>query len=218
MKKILSVMLVATLTCVSFAAQDWAQFSFYQKKNEEVKTKPVAVFMGDSITFGWAKHCGYFFKENNFIGRGIGGQVTSQMLVRLRKDVIDLKPEYAVILAGTNDIAQNQGYISVENICGNIISMVEILKANNIKPVVCSVLPVKRYPWRKQIESIAPISQLNAMLKDYCQKNNVKYVDYYSALVDSEKGLPKEYAEDGVHPTVAGFKIMQKIILEALKK
>lgn len=217
MKKILSVMLVATLTCVSFAAQDWAQFSFYQKKNEEVKTKPVAVFMGDSITFGWAKHCGYFFKENNFIGRGIGGQVTSQMLVRLRKDVIDLKPEYAVILAGTNDIAQNQGYISVENICGNIISMVEILKANNIKPVVCSVLPVKRYPWRKQIESIAPISQLNAMLKDYCQKNNVKYVDYYSALVDSEKGLPKEYAEDGVHPTVAGFKIMQKIILEALK-
>lgn len=218
MKKILSVMLVATLTCVSFAAQDWAQFSFYQKKNEEVKTKPVAVFMGDSITFGWAKHCGYFFKENNFIGRGIGGQVTSQMLVRLRKDVIDLKPEYAVILAGTNDIAQNQGYISVENICGNIISMVEILKANNIKPVVCSVLPVKRYPWRKQIESIAPISQLNAMLKDYCQKNNVKYVDYYSALVDSEKGLPKEYAGDGVHPTVAGFKIMQKIILEALKK
>lgn len=218
MKKILSVMLVATLTCVSFAAQDWAQFSFYQKKNEEVKTKPVAVFMGDSITFGWAKHCGYFFKENNFIGRGIGGQVTSQMLVRLRKDVIDLKPEYAVILAGTNDIAQNQGYISVENICGNVISMVEILKANNIKPVVCSVLPVKRYPWRKQIESIAPISQLNAMLKDYCQKNNVKYVDYYSALVDSEKGLPKEYAEDGVHPTVAGFKIMQKIILEALKK
>ena len=217
MKKILSVMLVATLTCVSFAAQDWAQFSFYQKKNEEVKTKPVAVFMGDSITFGWAKHCGYFFKENNFIGRGIGGQVTSQMLVRLRKDVIDLKPEYAVILAGTNDIAQNQGYISVENICGNIISMVEILKANNIKPVVCSVLPVKRYPWRKQIESIAPISQLNAMLKDYCQKNNVKYVDYYSALVDSEKGLPKEYAKDGVHPTVAGFKIMQKIILEALK-
>ena len=210
-------MLVATLTCVSFAAQDWAQFSFYQKKNEEVKTKPVAVFMGDSITFGWAKHCGYFFKENNFIGRGIGGQVTSQMLVRLRKDVIDLKPEYAVILAGTNDIAQNQGYISVENICGNIISMVEILKANNIKPVVCSVLPVKRYPWRKQIESIAPISQLNAMLKDYCQKNNVKYVDYYSALVDSEKGLPKEYAKDGVHPTVAGFKIMQKIILEALK-
>lgn len=218
MKKILSVMLVATLTCVSFAAQDWAQFSFYQKKNEEVKTKPVAVFMGDSITFGWAKHCGYFFKENNFIGRGIGGQVTSQMLVRLRRDVIDLKPEYAVILAGTNDIAQNQGYISVENICGNIISMVEILKANNIKPVVCSVLPVKRYPWRKQIESIAPISQLNAMLKDYCQKNNVKYVDYYSALVDSEKGLPKEYAGDGVHPTVAGFKIMQKIILEALKK
>ncbi len=217
MKKILSVMLVATLTCVSFAAQDWAQFSFYQKKNEEVKTKPVAVFMGDSITFGWAKHCGYFFKENNFIGRGIGGQVTSQMLVRLRKDVIDLKPEYAVILAGTNDIAQNQGYISVENICGNVISMVEILKANNIKPVVCSVLPVKRYPWRKQIESIAPISQLNAMLKDYCQKNNVKYVDYYSALVDSEKGLPKEYAKDGVHPTVAGFKIMQKIILEALK-
>ena len=211
-------MLVATLTCVSFAAQDWAQFSFYQKKNEEVKTKPVAVFMGDSITFGWAKHCGYFFKENNFIGRGIGGQVTSQMLVRLRRDVIDLKPEYAVILAGTNDIAQNQGYISVENICGNIISMVEILKANNIKPVVCSVLPVKRYPWRKQIESIAPISQLNAMLKDYCQKNNVKYVDYYSALVDSEKGLPKEYAGDGVHPTVAGFKIMQKIILEALKK
>lgn len=211
-------MLVATLTCVSFAAQDWAQFSFYQKKNEEVKNKPVAVFMGDSITFGWAKHCGYFFKENNFIGRGIGGQVTSQMLVRLRKDVIDLKPEYAVILAGTNDIAQNQGYISVENICGNIISMVEILKANNIKPVVCSVLPVKRYPWRKQIESIAPISQLNAMLKDYCQKNNVKYVDYYSALVDSEKGLPKEYAGDGVHPTVAGFKIMQKIILEALKK
>lgn len=176
------------------------------------------VIMGDSITDFWPNRTSSdFFNKNNIVGRGISGQVTSQMLVRFRRDVLDLKPKYVAILAGTNDIAQNQGYINAENIVGNIISMVEIARANKIKPIVCSILPAAKYPWRPEIQSVPMVQKINQMLKDYCKKHKVKYIDFYTPMADENNGLPKKYANDGIHPTSDGYAVMEKVLLENLK-
>jgi lysophospholipase L1-like esterase len=205
------------LACVFAAfAQDWAKFGRYEQANAEVTTKPKAVFMGDSITDGWAKLDQDFFKENNFIGRGISGQTTSHMLVRFRRDVVDHSPKYVVILAGTNDIAKNNGDISLENILGNIISMCDIAKANKITPVICSVLPADHYRWRPGIEPAQDIIRLNQMLKEYADSHRIRYVDYHSVLADENGALPAVHAEDGVHPNLNCYKIMEKIVLESL--
>lgn len=123
-----------------------------------------------------------------------------------------------VILAGTNDIAQNNGYISPENILGNIISMVELAKANKIDVVLCSVLPAYEYGWRKELEPAGKIIELNKMIKAYADQNKLTYVDYHSALKDERNGLPEKYSKDGVHPTMDGYKVMESIISEALGK
>lgn len=150
-----------------------------------------------------------YFQNNRYIGRGIGGQTTAQMLVRFRADVINLQPKAVVILAGTNDIAQNNGYISPENILGNIISMAELAKANNIDVVLCSILPAYEYSWRKGLEPAGKIIALNKMIKEYADKNNLTYVDYHSAMKDERNGLPEKYSKDGVHPTMDGYVIME---------
>ena len=197
---------------------DWAKFDRYHDANKEVKTAPRVVFMGDSITDFWVNADPEFFTSNNFLGRGISGQTTSHMLVRFRRDVVDHKPEYVVILAGTNDIAKNLGDIAPENSLGNIISMCEIAKANKIKPVICSVIPAKAYRWRPEVTDAAQqIMKLNDMLKEYAKANKIMYVDYHSAMADAEGGLPVELAKDGVHPTPEGYKIMEEILVKALK-
>lgn len=217
MKKILT-MAILVLGTVAFAAGDWAAFGRYAEANKNVKQAPMLVIMGDSITDFWPnKTPSDFFNKNNIVGRGISGQVTSQMLVRFRRDVLDLKPKYVAILAGTNDIAQNQGYISAENIVGNIISMVEIARANKIKPIVCSILPAAKYPWRPEIQSVPMVQKINQMLKDYCKKHKVKYIDFYTPMADENNGLPKKYANDGIHPTSDGYAVMEKVLLENLK-
>ena len=201
--------------------KDEALFLRYAGQNKAVKKAPIAVFMGDSITDGWARKRPEFFKKNNYLGRGISGQVTSQMLVRFRRDVIDLKPEFVLILAGTNDVARNRGYISEENIVGNIISMCEISKANNIKPIICSILPADKYKWRPIIKSVEPIKRINAMLKKYALENGIVYLDYYSKLDNGKGGLSKAHALDGVHPTNACYTIMEamaKQTIESLRK
>lgn len=198
--------------------KDWAKFYRYADANAEVTVKPKAVLMGDSITDGWPKANNGFFTENNYVGRGISGQTTSHMLVRFRRDVVDLQPKYVAILAGTNDIALNNGPIELENILGNIISMCEIAKANKIKPVICSVIPAKAYRWRPEVKDCAEqIKKLNEMLKEYAKENKFIYVDYHSAMTDAEGGLPVELAKDGVHPTPEGYKIMEEILVKALK-
>ena len=216
-----AVFAVLSLSLLSAGAQndkDWARFGKYENDNAQVTAKPKAVIMGDSITEGWAKKDPDFFTANNILGRGISGQVTSQMLVRFRKDVLDLEPECVVILAGTNDIAKNNGFIEVDDIYGNIVSMCEIAKANKIKPVICSVLPVKKYRWRPEVTDCADrIIRLNAMLKEYAKKNRYTYVDFHSVLKDEENGLPSEYSYDGVHLTNAGYDIIEKILLDTLK-
>nr|WP_321522261.1 SGNH/GDSL hydrolase family protein [uncultured Macellibacteroides sp.] len=199
-------------------AKDWAQFGRYAEANKTVKVPSKVVFMGNSITDGWWPNDSTFFINNQYVDRGISGQTTSEMLVRFRADVINLKPKAVVILAGTNDIAQNNGYISLENAFGNIVSMVELAKANNIKPILCSVMPAYEFGWRKGLEPAGKIIKLNAMIKAYADKNKIIYVDYHSALADERGGLPEKYSNDGVHPTLEAYKIMETIVQKAITK
>lgn len=197
--------------------RDWAQFKRYAAANETVQSNPKAVFMGDSITDNWDNRDENFFTDNNFICRGISGQTTSEMLVRFRRDVIDLHPKYVVIMAGTNDLALNNGFIEQENILGNIISMCELAKANKIKPVLCSVLPSAGFGWRPQAGNPSgKIIELNAMIREYAKSAHIKYVDYHSVLKDEGNGLPEKYSPDNVHPNTDAYKIMETIILEYL--
>lgn len=209
----------AVLLCgaLTVCAQDWAKFGRYEQSNSEINVRPKAVFMGDSITDGWASSDPEFFVENNFIGRGISGQTTSHMLVRFRRDVIDLSPEYVLILAGTNDIAKNNGDITLENTLGNIISMCELAKVNNIIPVICSVLPADRFYWRPGVEPALDIIRLNQMLKEYADSEAIQYIDYYSVLADENGALPQKYASDGVHPNPDCYEIMENIVLESFR-
>lgn len=199
---------------------DWANYGRYSEANLELAVGgvcPDVVFMGNSITDGWASRHSAFFTGNNYIGRGISGQVTAQMLARFRADVIDLAPKAVVILAGTNDIAHNQGFISLHNIAGNIISMAQLARANGIEPVICSVLPAYEYPWRKEITQVpAKVRALNAMLREWARANECVYVDYFSAMADERDGLPANLASDGIHPTSAGYDMMEGIIKPVL--
>src|SRR3954454_437515 len=138
------------------------------------------------------------------------------MVLRFRPDVIDLKPAVVVILAGINDIAQNTGPMTLEQTYGNIVSMAELAKANNIKVVISSVLPAYDFPWHPGLEPAPKVMQLNKMLKDYADKNNITYVDYFSAMKDERNGLPKNLSEDGVHPTLAGYKIMEPLVQKGI--
>ena len=212
--RFLTLLLLFVSTTLFAQKKDWAKFDRYAEANDTVKVRPKAVFMGDSITDNWAKKDCDFFNENNFVGRGISGQVTSQMLVRFRQDVINLKPKYVVILAGTNDIALNNGPISLENVMGNIISMCELAKLHKIKPILCSVLPAEQYRWRKELQPAEDIIKLNEMIKAYAKSEKIPYVDYHSALKNENGGLPAEYSGDGVHPNIDCYKVMEEIILK----
>lgn len=201
---------------------DWAGFGRYEAANREVKKLPpderAVVFMGNSITEEWYKQDSTFFTQHPYINRGIGGQTTSQMLVRFRKDVIDLQPKVVVILAGTNDIAGNTGYISPDNILGNLISMCELADAHHITPVLCSVLPAADYSWSPGRSPDTVIPQLNALIKDYAEKNEIVYVDFFSAMTDGHNGLPENISRDGVHPNLKGNKMMEKILQPVLER
>jgi len=202
---------------------DWAHLKKYEQNNSELKkiNEPDrVVFMGNSITEGWSFLDKDFFINNPFVNRGIGGQTTPQMLIRFKPDVVNLNPKAVVILAGINDIAENTGPVTIENIAENIISMVEIAKANNIKVLICSTLPAIDFPWSPGMEPGPKVIKLNSILKNYCDSNNIPYVDYFSAMSDEKGGLKvPEYttADDLVHPNLAGYKVMEKIILKALE-
>lgn len=185
-----------------------------QKKGKRV------IFLGNSITEGWPKHHKVFFEENpNYICRGISGQTTYQILLRFREDVIKLSPEKVVINVGTNDIAENTCPYNEEYTFGNIVSMVELARANKIKVVLASILPALGFSWRKDITD-APdkIVALNARIKAYAEAEKIPYVDYYSAMVYGEKReLNPAYTYDGVHPTAAGYEVMEALVEKVLK-
>jgi lysophospholipase L1-like esterase len=216
--------------------KDWNQLSRYKADNEAIKKKPFdpkrVVFMGDSITDFWKlAEC---FPGKPYVNRGISGQTTPQMLVRMYPDVIVHKPAVMVVLAGINDVSQNTGPSTAEMIEQNLMAMTDIAKQNNIKVILCSVLPISDYGFYKAKASGKlpsymkdPVSathppedvlKLNAWMKDYASKVGATYVDYFSAMVDEKGFLKENLSEDGIHPKVEGYKIMTKIVGEALDK
>ncbi|TWR24808.1 acylhydrolase [Mucilaginibacter pallidiroseus] len=206
--------------------KDWAWIKRYEGDNEKLPAPAAGekrvVFMGNSITEGWINTDPDFFKGKAYINRGIGGQTTPQMLVRFREDVINLKPAVVVILAGINDIAENTGPSKLDDVAGNIFSMAQLAKANNIKVILSSVLPAAAFPWKPTIDPRESVIKLNAMLKDFAQKNKLGYIDYYTSMVNTDRGMKAGLASDGVHPTMAGYKIMEPLaeseIAKVLKK
>lgn len=216
---ILSILILAMQATYS---QDWANTERFKKENALIEAPKNGenriVFMGNSITESWKSFRPAFFQNKSFINRGIGGQTSPQMLVRFRPDVIDLKPKLVVILAGVNDIAGNTGPTTLEMIMDNIISMAELAKANDIKVILSSVLPAFDFSWRPELEPSEKIISLNKKIKDYAVNNNLIYLDYFSAMVDDRNGLKDEYTYDGVHPNEEGYKVMEPLVLEAIKK
>lgn len=206
--------------------QDWPYLKKYEKENANLPIlesgQKRIVFMGDSITEFWSVLCPEFFDGKPYINRGISGQTTPQILIRFRPDVIALKPTIVVLLAGANDIAGNTGHSTLEMILNNIISMAELAKANHIKLILCSLLPAYDFPWKTGSFPAEKIETFNAMLKKYADENEILYLDYYSTMVDEQKGLKAAYADDGVHPNKAGYKVMaplvEKAIAEVLSK
>ncbi|MCE3282428.1 MAG: acylhydrolase [Chitinophagaceae bacterium] len=201
---------------------EWANMKKYRASNDSVinagLNDSLVVFMGNSITESWENFDPHFFKSKPYVNRGISGQTTAQMLARFRQDVVELKPKLVVILAGTNDIAENGGPVTLKKIFDNIQSMAKLARANDIKVILCSVLPAIKYKWRPQIEPADKIIWLNKMISDYCAKKNITYVDFHTSLADAQKGLDKRFSNDGVHPTLAGYKVMEPIIQEAIEK
>ena len=198
---------------------DWAGFERYEADTKAIAgTSPLAVIMGDSITDGWAEQDPAFFTQNNIVGRGISGQVTSQMLVRFRRDVLDLRPRYVVIIAGINDIARNQGYISQENSIGNILSMCELAVANGIEPVLSTLIPASKVVWRQAITNTRElVAAFNAELRAHAAERGFKLIDLEQLLAD-ENGNPRpDLSEDTIHPTLAGYKIFEEAVLKALQ-
>ncbi len=224
MRRTLSfVLLLAIMNTADLDAQanpDWANLKRYASENAALPA-PAAnesrvVFMGNSITQGWAPRFAAMFPGKPYIGRGISGQTTPQMLVRFRQDVIALRPRVVVILAGTNDIAGNTGPSTLEMIQDNIASMAELAAANGIQVVLCSVLPVFDYPWKPGLTPAPKIVGLNAWIRSYAAAHGAQYADFHTAMADARGGLPKELAEDGVHPTDAGYAMMGPIVERAI--
>lgn len=176
------------------------------------------VFMGNSITQFWSTTHPAFFANKPYVNKGISGQTTSQMLARFSNDVVALNPDVVVILGGTNDIAENGGPTTVKKIMNNIASMAQLAKTNQINVVLCSVLPVYSYNWKPEIKPIDSIISLNSLIKAYAQENEMIYADFYSPLVNQDKGLKSQYSGDGVHPNLAGYEVMEPIVEEAINK
>jgi lysophospholipase L1-like esterase len=201
---------------------NWTNFKKYVNQNKEVREKQKGelrvVFLGDSIFEGWSVARPDFFKGKPYFNRGISGQVTAQMLLRFQEDVVYLKPDVLVLKAGINDIAENAGAYDKEKTLNNIKSIVSLAKANKIKVVLCSVLPANRFVWRPALTPADKVIDLNTALEAYAKQENVLYLDLYTAVVDDQKGMKSAYANDGVHPTVEGYKVLEPLLEQAIAK
>jgi lysophospholipase L1-like esterase len=200
---------------------DWANLARFRDNNIEIGLPATGekriVFMGNSITEGWLQVSPGFFSGKPYVNRGISGQTTPQMLIRFRPDVINLKPAVVVILAGINDIAGNTGPSSLEMIQDNLASMVDIAHANGIRVVLSSVLPAYDFPWRPGLEPAEKVVQLNAWIKNYAAAHGCIYLDYFTPMADEKHALKAEYTADGVHPNLAGYKIMEPLAEKAIQ-
>lgn len=199
-------------------AQDFGGLCKYEKANTALPaaTPNRVVYLGDSITEGWSNRIPGLDPDDT-INRGYSGQTTAQMLVRFRADVINLKPKIVHIMAGTNDLAGNTGPTSLDKIKNNFRSMFELAKANGIRVIIGSIPPAKSFSWRPGMKPAEDIRTLNKWLRTYAENNGYVYVDYHSALTDSEGGLSNEHAPDGVHPTAAAYAIMTNLATEGMR-
>ena len=221
MKKTIILIIFVTMSIFGYS-QDWFGFSRYQADNDSIIASgdyPEVVFMGNSITEIWAIYHPDFFSSHNFCGRGIGGQTSAQMLVRFTADVINLKPKAVVIMAGTNDVAHNDYWVSPEKVVENVIAMCTLAKTNGIIPIISSIPPCSEFPWRLEIENPGQtIVDINKCLKAYAEANDIVYVDYHSALVDENLGFPKTLSDDGCHPDPDTYFTMESLVLEAIRE
>ena len=200
---------------------DWPNLAKYRKANEELKDSSSGgdriVLVGDSITEGWTEFNPGFFQENNMVNRGISGQTTPQMLIRLKQDAIHLDPKIIIINGGTNDIWGNTGPSTPDMIIDNLCSMAEITAKKNIQVVLSTILPVYQYPDRDDIiDPPKTISFINSVLENYCKKNSLAFLDYFSPMADEKKGLRSDYGTDGVHPNKQGYSVMEQVVRETI--
>jgi lysophospholipase L1-like esterase len=198
---------------------DWAQLLHYRDEDMRLPppspAAPRVIFIGDSITASW--HLSDLgLSRLEVLNRGISGQTTPQMLVRFRQDVVRLRPAVVHILAGTNDLAENTGPTTLAAIEDNLRSMVELAQANHIRVVLASVLPALDYPWRRGLQPAPRILALNSWMRAYASQRKLIYVDYFSELADSRRGLPPALSEDGVHPNEAGYGQMRPFARHAI--
>jgi len=179
---------------------------------------PRVVFMGDSIFAGWQEDVPSFFASHNFLNKGISGHTTGDMILRFQRDVLAYSPEVCVILAGTNDVAQNDGvFVSMEQICGNIIEMTEKCKEKGIKVVLCSVLPSSGFGWT----SISPTNQiprLNTLIEEYALTHDCGFVDFYSLFVQESGAMDPKFSYDNCHPERPGYYIMEQAVMPVLEE
>ena len=201
------------------AKEDWADLARYRDANRSlVHADPRRiVFMGDSITEGWGSQP-FIRDDPHFVDRGISGQTAPQMLVRFRSDVVALKPAVVHIMAGTNDIAENTGFETDDEIYGYVASMAQLARANNIRVILASVLPAADFPWRPGLHPAPKIRALNARLRAYARSHGLVYADYWSVLASSDGGMKAEYSGDGVHPNAAGYGAMRPIAEAAIMR
>ncbi len=217
--KILGIMI---LLSVAAHAQNWANTTKYSAENQllsSVKSDNRIVLMGDSITEFWKQRDPAFFEDKPYLlNRGIGGQTTPQMLARFDQDVIALRPNVVVILAGTNDIAGNTGPISIDGIMENLIQMAERAANHQIKVVMCTLLPAAAFPWNPSVNPTEKIIALNKKIKAYARKKGIVCADYFAVMADQDHRLKKEYSGDGVHPNKKGYKAMEPVLQAALQQ
>ena len=199
---------------------DWANKDRYALENQALMADSQqvrAVLMGNSITEFWFELRPFFFKQQQLVGRGIGGQVSSQMLVRFRQDVVNLKPQAVIINCGTNDIAENNGPYNEDITMDNIISMSELAISNGIKVVLSSVLPCDGFLWNRSVtDAAAKIQSLNQRIINYATDRGLPYIDYYSAMVVDGGAINPAYSEDGVHPNSMGYQVMEPLLVTVL--
>lgn len=197
---------------------DWANLGRYREDNQRLLAgpRPTTVFMGDSITEAWAFQPD-FKKAGTRVGRGIGAQTTQQMLVRFRADVIELRPSVVHIMAGTNDIAGNNGPVSDADIEGNIASMVELAQANGIKVIIASIPPASDFRWQPGIKPSLRIQRVNAWYKAYTRQKRITYVDYGRVLADNDGGMRSDFSSDGVHPNAIAYAAMEPLTEAAIR-
>lgn len=200
---------------------DWPDLCHYASDDAALKaaagSQPTVVFLGDSITEGWARSDPGFFASNGLVGRGISGQVTGQTLLRFQQDVVGLHPKVVHIMIGTNDVAGNAGPTTYGDIERNLTAMVQLARANRILVVLATVPPSADFPWRRGMAPAQKIIQLNGWIRDYARREHIALADYHAALADPAGGFRAQWTVDGVHPNPSGFAIMEPIARAAIQ-